>query len=233
MGGSVRLLTANLWNGRADAKGFAELVQRLEADVVAVQEITPEQARELERVLPHGRVEPACDHSGMGFALRHPGELDRLPLPDRPARIARLDPSAWPALPGPLEILNVHLTAPHLWPPWRSLALRRHQVRALAAYLETAPEVSRALAGDLNATPLWPAYRRLARRLADAAHVAGGARGRTWGPGARGPRLLRIDHVLIGRLEVERIEVVAVPGSDHSAVVADLAPEGRVQPGSA
>ncbi len=236
MGGSVRLLTANLWNGAVDARGFAELVERSGADVVATQEMTPEQSRELERVLAHGRLEPARDHSGMGLALRHPGRLQSLPLPERPAHIARLDPSHWAGLPTHLEILNVHITAPHVWPPWRTFPARRRQLAGLKGYLAAGCQRPRVLAGDLNATPVWPLYRRLAERLADAAHLAAnGSGGRprpTWAPAARGPRLLRIDHVLVERIRVERLEVVALPGGDHSGVLAELAPLGELQDSS-
>lgn len=226
--GVVRILTANLWRGRAHPQRFAELVAAVGADVVAVQELVPEQAHALERVLPHGRLEPAHDHEGMGLALRHPAPVQQLPLTARPAWMARLDGGAWPSLVGPLEVVNVHVLAPHRWPPWRTLAQRRGQIRELAGYLEAAADIPRAVVGDLNATPLWPAYRRLAACLQDAAVVAARRattrpRG-TWGPGARSPRLLRIDHVLVENLRVERVEVVRVPGSDHCAVLADVAP---------
>jgi endonuclease/exonuclease/phosphatase family metal-dependent hydrolase len=81
--------------------------------------------------------------------------------------------------------------------------------------------------GDLNSTPRWPAYRRLAGELYDAAVIAAARSGRapapTWGPTPRSPRLLRIDHVLTSACDVLDFQVVPVAGSDHSAVLADLA----------
>jgi len=44
LGGRLRIVSANLWNGRAHPEAFAELVAGLEADIVAVQEMSPEQA---------------------------------------------------------------------------------------------------------------------------------------------------------------------------------------------
>jgi endonuclease/exonuclease/phosphatase family metal-dependent hydrolase len=82
-GFGFRLLTANLANGAADPSAFADLVEAAEPDVVAVQELAPEQAEALARVLPFGKLEPARDHHGMGIALRAPGSVRRLSLPYR------------------------------------------------------------------------------------------------------------------------------------------------------
>ena len=139
--------------------------------------------------------------------------------------MARLAPEDWPELRERVEIVNVHLAAPHTRVPqsWRD---RRGQEEALEAYL-AASEGRRALVGDLNATPLWPAYRRLAATLDDAAVIAAGRRGRapgrTWGPHPRAPRLLRIDNVLLDALDVLDFRLLPLARSDHSVVVVDLA----------
>jgi endonuclease/exonuclease/phosphatase family metal-dependent hydrolase len=221
----LRLISANLRHGRADAGRFAELVREADADVVAVQELGPELAEVLAALLPHGKLEPTPDGMGMGVALRRPGAVERLPLPHRDAIVARLAPAEWPGLREHVEVMNVHISAPHTRVPqsWRD---RRGQVAGLEAYLAAASG-PRVLVGDLNATPAWPAYRRLASWLDDAAlSVAareGRAPARTWGPGPGTPRLLRIDHVLSDALEVHALRVVSLPGSDHSAVVVDVA----------
>jgi endonuclease/exonuclease/phosphatase (EEP) superfamily protein YafD len=220
----LRLISANLRHGRADPEAFAALVRREEAAVVAVQELGPRLAEALAALLPHGKLEPTPDGMGMGVALSRPAAVERLVLPHRDARVARLEPEDWPELGERVEILNVHISAPHTRVPasWRD---RRGQVVGLEAYLASAAG-PRALVGDLNATPLWPAYRRLAALLDDAAALAAAREGRTpartWGPGPAAPRLLRIDHVLVDALEVRAFRVVPLPGSDHSAVVVDL-----------
>lgn len=222
----LRVLTANLWNGRADPDRFEELLRALDLDAVAVQELAPEQARAIERVLGHGKLEPAVDHCGMGIALRHPAAIRRLSLPNRDVWIAELEPGDWPGLPETLELLNAHVLAPIDRPLWRTLAVRRAQLRGLLAYLDAAAPRPRILVGDLNSTPIWPVYRRLAERLEDAAlRAAQRSRrrlARTWGPRPNGPRLLRIDHVLVRGLEVTEVDVIRIPGSDHSAVLCEL-----------
>jgi len=230
---SFRLVTANLWNGGADPAAFARLVQEVGADVVAVQELTAAQAEALSAVLPFGQLEPASDYRGMGVALRRPGTVWRLPFPRCGAWIAELPVDG--ADGGTIEVLNVRLVAPHVQPTWRTLACRRSQLRALEAYVDANPRPHRALVGDLNSTPLWPLYRRLARRFRDAAVEAARRNGhrpaRTWGPWPGAPRLLRIDHVLIAGLATEGARVLHLPGSDHSALVVDLAlPAGGAHP---
>ena len=85
--------------------------------------------------------------------------------------------------------------------------------------------------GDLNATPLWPVYRRLTRRLQDGAWDRRARQRRAAradvGPWPGAPRLLRIDHVLVRGVTVSAVRVVDLPGSDHSALVVDLTlPDG-------
>ena len=221
----LRILSANLANGRADAGAFAALVEAVEPDVVTVQELVPEHADALARLLPFGKLEPARDHNGMGIALKAAGSVWPLRLPYRSAFVAELP---WADDGEPIEVLNVHLAAPHVPPVVQRMWDRRGQIRAIVAHLEATPRRRRVLVGDLNATPLWPAYRRLRERLDDAAAEAarrsGRRAGRTWGPWSGSVRLFRIDHVLVQGLVATETRVLPLRGSDHSALVADLAP---------
>lgn len=226
MGRGVRLLSANVWNGRADPQALAALLRERDVDVAALQELGPEQAEAVADVLPHGVLEPARNHRGMGIAARRPVGHDRLPLPCRDARIGRLDPADWPGLARPLEIIATHIMGIHVWPQWEALPMRRGQLHGLLRYLDEAPEGARILVGDFNAMPGWPVHRRLAKRLPDVAvRVArreGRRPARTWGPSARWPRLLRIDHALAEGVHVESFEVIPIPDGDHSGLLIDL-----------
>lgn len=230
LGGRLRIVSANLWNGRAHPEGFAQLIADLGADIVAAQEMTPAQADAIARVMPHGRLCPALDHSGMGIATRLPVETSVISLYMRSAPVIRLDPSDWTLLAKPLEVVNVHIYAPHVVRPKLGLPVRRRQIRDFERFFAEegtdALRESRVLVGDFNATPIWPVYQWFARRFTDAAGAAAEQLGRpvqpTWGPWHRAPRLLRIDHGFVRGMEVEEFAVMPVPGSDHSAVVLDL-----------
>jgi endonuclease/exonuclease/phosphatase family metal-dependent hydrolase len=227
----LRVLSANLWNGQADADAFVSLVERMRADIVAVQELTPEQAAALRRHMPHGVLEPATDFNGMGIVGRTPFSVRRLPLPRRDARIADLQLRAPDGEVVSIELVNIHVEAPHNLPTWRSLARRRGQWRGLERHLQTNPHRPRIVVGDFNSTPLWPFYRRVTSHLHDAALIHarrnGGRAAKTWGPWHGSPRLLRIDHVFVQHLEVFDFAVAAVPMGDHSAVVVEIGAKER------
>ena len=229
MGHALRILSANLWNGRADARAFAAMVEAADVDLVAVQECAPAQARALSAVFPHGRIEPSRDHMGMGIAMREPGEIEKIALPGRGAWRVRLEPAHWPGLGGPLDILNLHFAAPHTFRPRPGIWLRPRQLREFEAYLLSRPAQRCVAVGDFNSTPGWPLYKRIASQFTDAAVVVareeGGRTLPTWGPWASCPRLLRIDHAFIRGVMVNSFQVVPVKGADHSAIVMDLSSE--------
>jgi endonuclease/exonuclease/phosphatase family metal-dependent hydrolase len=190
-----------------------------------MQELAPEQARAIEAVLPFGKLEPARDSTGMGIALSRPGNVWRLPLACRGAYVAEVSMGDLSDTSESVEVVNVHILAPHLTPIWQTFRGRREQLRGLEEYLQASPGRARAIVGDFNATPIWPVYRRLARRLTDAAIAAsrnGRRPKRTWAPWPQCPRLFRIDHAMVNGITVHDCRVVHLVGGDHSALVADL-----------
>jgi endonuclease/exonuclease/phosphatase family metal-dependent hydrolase len=227
--GAIRLITANLYHDRAEPRVLAELLATLAVDVACFQELGERQAAAIAPLLPYGKLEPGAtprDHDGMGIAARRPLAVSRFALPRRDARLAELAPHDWPELGAALELVNVHIQAPHSWPQWRVLALRRAQLAALLSHLDATPDAARVVCGDFNATPLWPAYRALGTRLPDLALEHAGQRrerpARTWGPWPGSPRLLRIDHVLGAGVFAAQVQVLPLAGGDHSALVVDL-----------
>lgn len=226
-GKTIRILSANLWNGGADPEAFLDLVLAQAVDVVAVQEITPEQAEVLCTAMPHGILEPGRAQGGMGILLRAPAQMSQVEMPRPNAHLARLNPQHWPQLHEPLEVMNIHISAPHVFWPRIALFDRPGQVRALEAHFRASPAQHRVAVGDYNSTPLWPAYRRIKSHLTDAAVTVAARTGRsperTWGPWHGSARLLRIDHGFVSGPTVEAFRVVEIPGSDHSAIVMDVA----------
>ena len=229
MGGTLRILTANLFNGRTDPDVFAEIVQAARADVVAVQELSPEQAEPLARLLPFGSLYPDRVFNGKGIALARRASVRRIALGHRELEVARLDPADWPELAREVEVLNLHVSSPTGRPFWAQPGRRHRQLRTVLAHLDDTPHDARVLVGDFNATPLWPVYRRIAARLDDMVLLHARRRGespaRTWRPDGcwyRGPRLLRIDHCFARGLDVEHVETHVLPGSDHDALLVEL-----------
>lgn len=214
----LRILTANLYNGLADADALGKILDETRPDVVASQELGPSSAAVIAARMPHGLLLPALDHTGRGLASSRSIQVERLPLPHRDGLVGRLDAH------GPLTIWSVHLANPLDLPP----SPRGPQVRALAEAVAAAKAKGEriVLVGDLNATPLWPAYRHLRRHLEDGvvqwAERTGNRPSATWGyrPGMR--PLLRIDHALVSGVEVTSVQNLAVAGSDHRALVVDI-----------
>lgn len=208
-----RVLTANLYNGRADAAGLAAVLDRVRPDFMAAQELAPETADVIVDRFPHGMIAPAVDHSGMALVGHEPLSVRRQPLPHRDALVAE----------GPAIMWCVHLANPvDAPPPGRE---RRRQVSALADLVEDS-EGPALVVGDLNATPMWPAYRRLTRHLEDGvaewARRNGRRPDRTWGYKPWMPALLRIDHALVRDLKVHDSFTVRIPGCDHRGLVVDV-----------
>ena len=237
MGQKLRVLSANLWNGRGEPQAFADLVVSTGADVVAVQECASDQAEALMDVMPYGLIHPSDDHNGMGIVLKRPCEVEVLELPYRALYRAKLAPDAWPGLSRVAEVMNMHFAAPHTVSPIPGLFHRPGQMKQMRRHLgltgrseagqggEEVPQ--RIVVGDFNATPLWPLYWRMASQFTDAALAVARQSGRrtqrTWGPGFGAPRLLRIDHGFVTNgMRVDEFQVVPVRGSDHSAIVMDV-----------
>ncbi len=222
----LRIMTANLWADHVDAAAFAERVQHFDPDVVCTQELNPAAADRLAELYPYGELSPAHDFRGMGIALNRPGKVTELELFHKGGLIALLDPGDWPMLSEPLEIMNLHFAAPGPRRAIHAHFARRRQLAGFDDYLATAPDRPRMVLGDMNSTPVWPLYRRLASRFEDVHRTVARRFGRyprrTWGPTARWPRLLRIDHVFVEKITVSDLWVIPIPGSDHSAIMLDL-----------
>jgi endonuclease/exonuclease/phosphatase (EEP) superfamily protein YafD len=227
----LRVLTANLFAGRAGARAVVELVGRKHADVLFVQELTGDAEARLEQaglgdLLPYRVTEPVPYGTRGSIYARYPLRGGPPAAPPSAARCtARLD------LPSGqfVQLACIHAAPPR--PPWSpgATARWRGQLSALAV----PGEGPRILAGDFNATLDHAQFRRLLRcGYADAASQAGHGLSATWGPQpGRRLTLLAIDHVLIdGSCAVLTTSAHWLPGSDHRALYAELrlpAPHNR------
>jgi endonuclease/exonuclease/phosphatase family metal-dependent hydrolase len=220
-GAVLRVVTLNMWYGRADADATVALARELGADVLFLQELTADAERRLKQagladLLPHACTDVRPAGEGCGIYSRYPlGEGPSL----KPVRNAQ--PTALLELPGgeAVELVCVHSCAPMMAHGGRA-AQWRQELRGLHPH---APGLPRIAAGDFNATLDHAAFRELLRSgYADAARQTGTALAPTWGPPGR-PALLTLDHVLVNRdCAVLACAVHTVPGSDHRAVYAEI-----------
>ncbi|MFF5072009.1 endonuclease/exonuclease/phosphatase family protein [Micromonospora olivasterospora] len=224
-GPTLRLLTANLLAGAADAPALVDLVRARRVDVLAVQEFTPGAAAELDQLglaalLPHRQLNPQVGTPGSGLYAR-------FPLTDGGVRLNRggwgfsqtygtVTPPGGP----PVRVESAHPAAPYAVDqvgPWRT---------DLAAQPPATPDAGlRVLAGDFNATlDHAPLRALLATGYVDAADAVGAGLVGTWGPYDGDPiPPVTIDHVLVDRrIAVRTVAVCPLPGSDHRAVFAEL-----------
>ncbi|MCW2944036.1 MAG: Endonuclease/exonuclease/phosphatase [Actinoallomurus sp.] len=215
-GPELRILTANLRFGGAGDASLVELVRRTHADVLSVQEFTPEAAQRLSeaglaRLLPYKVIDPRPGPEGSGLYARYP----LTPLPARgPTTFAM--PSATLAVPGasPVRLTAAHPPAP-LGPDVKRWA------HDLAQIPRATPDGQVGIvAGDFNASLDHARLRGLiGGGYVDAASETGQGlvpTFRPWPP-------ITIDHVLADkRCAVRRVKVYFQPASDHRALFAEL-----------
>ena len=181
-------------------------------------------AKTLAEVLPEGHLAPTPRRRGLGIACRHPAVVEPLPLGVRNGLVARFSPTDWSGLRQPIEIVNVHIFAPHSWPYFPRRKRRGRQVRGLLEFLRSNPDTLRAVVGDFNATPLWPVYAQLRSLCVDGVAEYHPRPPRTWPNLSRFglPGFLRIDHCFVSGLRVTALETIPLPGSDHFGLCVDL-----------
>jgi endonuclease/exonuclease/phosphatase family metal-dependent hydrolase len=222
-GPELRVMTANLYRGEADAQTVVSLVRDQRVDLLSLQELTPRADRALRaaglgRLLPERAVFAASGSSGAGLFSRRP--LERGGLIPGSARVFPM-PRARLRVPGAgrVEVVDVHPpspTGPQAVSDWS---------RTLRSLPSADPAgVVRLLLGDFNATLDHQALREvLEEGYVDAADAVGKALTPTWRSGGLLPPTVTIDHVLADeRVRVRDVGIHELPGSDHRAVTAEL-----------
>jgi endonuclease/exonuclease/phosphatase (EEP) superfamily protein YafD len=219
MSDTFRLMTANLYDGNVDPNSLARVLAEVDPDVIVCQEFARNVANVVAEHFPHTDLHPASGYQGRAVAARFPFTSGSLALPERRASVAAFSPGVHPSLPTGLELVGTHLVNPIDRPLRVTASVRHQQVSGILEHLRGISTPC-AVAGDLNATPVYRSYRRLAAELTD---MPASVRPlRTWGPWPWFPRLLRIDHVFANGLECLATQRVKVRGGDHSLLVVDL-----------
>jgi vancomycin resistance protein VanJ len=230
-GVTLRVLTYNLHAESQSLAPMADIIRESDADVVALQELSPAAARafaaEFAQRYPHQALhtDPRSPLLGQGVFSRYPIAQDAYWVKGLGQQRVTLDVSGTE-----VALYNVHpphpfdiqADGPAFDPVWRSDAIEDILRRADAdADAQTGPLI---LAGDFNMTDQTDVYRRVAGRYHDTYREAGWGLGFTFNPNARLLPLARIDYVF----HDDRITSVAARvwptsgGSDHSPVWVEL-----------
>jgi endonuclease/exonuclease/phosphatase (EEP) superfamily protein YafD len=234
--GTADELTILSWNLEQDSKAGSTLVEGLaeiDADVIALQELTPQFAEaidadpDLGARYPYRILDPRPGSEGLGV------------LATRPLLVRGRDPRVQALHAGLLlddgrtaELLVVHPRRPQYGTTFsipRSLNTRTRdldlaRIRQLVDGLED--PASAIVVGDLNAAPTEPGRGVLDGGLTDAHRAAGSGPGFTWRPAplqALDLGLLRIDAVLSGAwLQPTDSHVDCTIAGDHCRLVVTL-----------
>ncbi|WP_236034536.1 MULTISPECIES: endonuclease/exonuclease/phosphatase family protein [Bifidobacterium] len=221
----ARVMTFNVYKGRADAEAVVETVRDQRVEVLALQETTDgfvEALRKagIEDYLPYSQISSSDGVYGNGLWSAAPLED---PSDDDVDSSASFMPGGTVEFAGSKRIrfVSVHTTAPvpGYWRQWKrsldELAMMRSNTDDTFVFM-----------GDFNATTDHAPFRGfLGERFRDAAMMSGHGFTFTW-PADRGllPRFAGIDHVVVDRgVAAGRMQVVRIAGSDHAALLATLA----------
>lgn len=224
-GAPVRVMTANLREGNADPQYLAESA-RVQADVVAFQELTPTSVVRLseaglDMAFPYRWLDAREASQGVGLWSRYPLEATRriagYTFAMVSARIRVADVSKAPT------VLVVHMSGP--WPnpidDWRRDW--DHLPTTLREAADWAAGGCVIVAGDLNATRDMRPVRGLMRDgYRDAAEQSKVGFKPTFPGDSRLPPLVAIDHILTRSCTATSLQTVKLRGSDHRGITATV-----------
>jgi endonuclease/exonuclease/phosphatase (EEP) superfamily protein YafD len=208
----LRVVTANAWFANTDHAALVAWLSGSNADIIALQEITPQWVAALEplaQTYPYRKLMPRDDPYGIALLSRWP--IDEVQPVDfahdgMPSLVANVDVHG-----RKLQVITLHTR----WPVVPELQVARDRVLQQAAALALTQPESTILLGDLNLTPYVPAFARLVSESGLQDAFAGEAWRPTWQAGFW-PLALPIDHVLVPRGScVTGHEIGPDLGSDH------------------
>jgi endonuclease/exonuclease/phosphatase family metal-dependent hydrolase len=221
----IRAMSANLRYGRADP-GALVLAATEHADILAVQELTPDKASLLvangiAKTFPYCALRAREGPAGVGIWSRYP--IDSSTVDERFWLGFVMARVRWPGARTSATVAVTHMSAP--WPDpirgWREdLAMLRETLTDIGRS-EQGPVV---VAGDFNATPDVREFRRLLRGgYRDAAEQAGAGLTRTHPADVPlVPPVFAVDHILVLRCDASAVRTLPIKDSDHRALLATI-----------
>lgn len=230
-GASLRVLSFNHFFGNRDMRAIENLILRHSADVVGLQETTVASEAHLRQALKdvypyqlwHAGTEKATD--GTALLSRYPFRTSVY------NRVLRGEQVTLGVAGKSLTLINLHLQIPFAHRQTLQSAsydprARHEQVDALLAQAENHSRLI--VMGDFNLSDREVDYRRLAETLTDAYRETRRGFGYTFPNGRtyRGLPLLpfvRVDYVWLRGLEPRSAARDCRTGSDHCALIADIA----------
>jgi endonuclease/exonuclease/phosphatase (EEP) superfamily protein YafD len=215
----LRIVTANAWFASTDHAQLVAWLSHSDADIIALQEITPQWALALEslaQTYPYRKMMPREDPYGIALLSRWP--IDDVRSMDfagdgMPTLVANVDVHG-----RKLRVIALHTR----WPVTPELQVARDRALQQATALALTQPDATILLGDLNLTPYAPAFARLVSESGLQDALAGEAWRPTWQAGFW-PLALPIDHVLVPRRScVTGHEIGPYVGSDHRPLLVTL-----------
>lgn len=217
---NFRAVAFNTWFRNHDYGAIGRFLERTEADVIVLEELTREQGIELSAYLPsypHSHIPPQPRRYGAIVFARWPIIAQQsLVLSEESVTRGAHVTLDWHGM--PIHVLGVHLH----WPMGPTNSRLRNRELAGIAEFAAALDAPLIVAGDFNVTP-WSSHFRdaLARSgLSDCA--AGHGLAPSW-PAQLPPLGIRIDHCWASK-HWRSADVRTGPrlGSDHLPLIADL-----------
>jgi endonuclease/exonuclease/phosphatase family metal-dependent hydrolase len=236
-GPRIRVMTANLFLGRGDARTVVALVREQGVDVLGLEELTPEEVAHLDaaglrRLLPYRDVDARPGAGGTGlfsrFRLTRRKPYNSVNQNGEPRALVRVGGGA-----RAFEIQVIHPPPPinGQAPLWRHMLSELPKPSLGGASTEAGPP--QMLIGDFNATLDHAQLRDLlggGNGYVDAADATGKGYDTTWPAGRDFPPEITIDHVLIDpRMRADDVSVHVLPHSDHRALIATLRIPSRAE----
>lgn len=230
----VRVMSANIREGMADAHHLVRSA-RTQADVVALQELTPRavdrlSAAGLDATFPYRWLDARGGAAGVGMWSRYPIQAPR-----------RIDDYTMAFISAQLRVtgvsMNPTVVVAHIPGPWpypiddwrRDLDRLPTTLRKIAARADRSSVI---VAADVNSTTDMRPFRALLHDgYRDAAEQSGAGIKPTFPADTRLPPLLAIDHILTRDCAATSLHTLTIRGSDHRGLVVTVTvPQSSANP---